>query len=1519
MMKAMMVPVASLALLTVSVVLRPVSASTSGLKCSTIKSAYVNLCGYCVGGSTGLQDSEGQDTCNICYGSNECTKCNDEAKEGCAAQSFPLKFDLAVHERSYKLYPQSSLLKENLENYACVVKPQDDSSVSERTEEELTNTLVLENVPYIEIDSKEMKIGHYVVKCYDNMSKEVVFNTTFEVVDSGSFTITSMSPEMVMLNVPFKAVFNGTFSSEKALICFTRINDLIENIVSARLLSDGLVECDPMIVHDKAVSVGISETLEAALDCLSKINMRKLVIHNSDLLIKKSTFSSDLRLIFIQFDQNINPSSDCMKAFSPETISLFGKGWQCWIRADQIVLQLGEDPIIHPGSRISLSPTNNIQQISSDIKDVQPSQVYTTIVDDVTDQVVEPVYNVLAPRVACYGIRHSSMQSLFYARKMKRDDTKEAMVDGNSVTVLEVQQLGGQTLLYNWSVSFSPSSNINALSQRDILMTWLSVRTLDRSVRGITSNRISLNNSLMLSNVDYTITVKGTNALGMSGEEKKIPLRLQDRKPFSGEHRARTSERIIDACTSGTPLDVVLSCSPATFSDVEYRVEALTSCCDGNLNSDILGQIGYAWSIKSYNGTQVNIGHHQRKYLNIPSGTFRGGERYKITCNLYHKTLNKPLGFASTSVVILERGIKTNINVSGVGISTLQPLILDASGSVDLDNKMGSLQFEWSCRMISSEPERVGYGDNQCYVPTQRKKLVQEAYAAAFRKAILHLPAGSLPVGRYSFSIKVSRTSQKSKPISNVMTIEVAILGGSAPLVYIPTRNPGNIENPYAHVINPDDGVTLTGIVLGTKAGCQIYWKGVDQPGYITTNKTLLRHEPLRAITTSEKPQEISAEILPGLVGDAKYRFRLSAICKSSAGKVELSYVDVDIITDAPPVVKPLSVEPLEGEALVTEYKFSTQPAYDDLLDYPLRYIFGFQILDESSTIPSPPKFFHSSSQKLSTTTYLPALSLATTKIQSLLRVCDIRHICHTVEGPVVSSNAPKQLTTGHVELLSEGFSTFLAAEEYEDAIMLVESSMTTLEVLDDKSLYKLASKRVENAVNTQLDSYEKRLDASPDEVNAALRFLKAANAALKHGSFSQETLQRLVAFKDKILSILNDQTKLSTEYQNNFRKRRQTQTDEEIPRNILQPEMVRTFLSVSEVAIFNLSDTEKALNEKRKLLQNVSFFMDSLCRGLRNSVPLFIGSKVVSFSVQRLNMQIKYKDDLAIPDWRSSKSGGVPVNATAQICLGEDVRFLLGGSMVCMGAAFYPMDLLTEVAQISMKSIKRHSSVYHVKIIPNASQKVTNPEDNDGLDVKRQTVRVTIPIWSEQIAGGLHLECRVWLHGTWDPKACKYTKIATLINKPAVECQCSFVGFYAVFAVESPTTTTSTTTTTTTTIRPTSTRSTPTSTEIQAVTRILTTPPTTKATTTPTQLPTTAIREETTSLTSGESVSHLPPGIPIPNTSQNFTFKIQEEFSATVGSNQDAFTSQLKQDILKQVEMPENMIASIDLAPAFS
>lgn len=108
-------------------------------------------------------------------------------------------------------------------------------------------------------------------------------------------------------------------------------------------------------------------------------------------------------------------------------------------------------------------------------------------------------------------------------------------------------------------------------------------------------------------------------------------------------------------------------------------------------------------------------------------------------------------------------------------------------------------------------------------------------------------------------------------------------------------------------------------------------------------------------------------------------------------------------------------------------------------------------------------------------------------------------------------------------------------------------------------------------------------------------------------------------------------------------------------------------------------------------------------------------------------------------------------------------------------------------------------------------------------------------------------------------------------------------------------------------------------------------------------------IGSRTTSTPVKDTSAAMPPGIPIPNTSKNFTFKyvfsiillttvhkclflfstkaailifliytdrIQEEYSAAVGTDEEAFISQLKRDILKQVEMPANMIASIEIAP---
>lgn len=64
---------------------------------------------------------------------------------------------------------------------------------------------------------------------------------------------------------------------------------------------------------------------------------------------------------------------------------MYETGWQCWIKADQLVIQLGTDPVIHPGSRISLASINDIESSTSN------AQGSTTIVDDITNQVLSEI------------------------------------------------------------------------------------------------------------------------------------------------------------------------------------------------------------------------------------------------------------------------------------------------------------------------------------------------------------------------------------------------------------------------------------------------------------------------------------------------------------------------------------------------------------------------------------------------------------------------------------------------------------------------------------------------------------------------------------------------------------------------------------------------------------------------------------------------------------------------------------------------------------------------------------------------------------------------------------------------------------------------------------------------------------------------------------------------------------------------------------------------------------------------
>lgn len=67
----------------------------------------------------------------------------------------------------------------------------------------------------------------------------------------------------------------------------------------------------------------------------------------------------------------------------------------------------------------------------------------------------------------------------------------------------------------------------------------------------------------------------------------------------------------------------------------------------------------------------------------------------------------------------------------------------------------------------------------------------------------------------------------------------------------------------------------------------------------------------------------------------------------ASSQRIE-SFLDLDLETNAPPVVSPLQVSPNQGFALITPFTFKTNPAKDK--DGPLLYFFGI-VVDEMTLV----------------------------------------------------------------------------------------------------------------------------------------------------------------------------------------------------------------------------------------------------------------------------------------------------------------------------------------------------------------------------------------------------------------------------------------------------------------------------------------------------------------------------------------------------------------------------------------
>ncbi|KAJ4428199.1 hypothetical protein ANN_24214 [Periplaneta americana] len=1017
-----------------------------------------------------------------------------------------------------------------------------------------------------------------------------------------------------------------SLAAGSSVVCYVRRKDQqTVEVVQAAEVETGRVQCSAYVAQRASrMEWGAAYTWDAAIDregCASPVNLTANALPP---VMQLAQFTDDLRKVRIVFDHNVDGSENCADIFTPDTLSLLGNemtsfctlllGANCSFVANSLIVTLGVNPTLQGNSTLQLRDDSKVFREQSDPSLTTPAsgKVMLTSPDPKTSS---PQFEVMAPMLICPDTRMGSA--------LGRTSVMPDSGAGGNTQFIRIVPYGAQKLEYSWTVNFSAQ----AKDQRHNLMVWRSVRMLQtqlkKASKPLQSNQIAINTSMLMPGIEYKISVTAGNVLGAQSQTREF------------------SFQVMNASGPGAS-QLVLKGPTTTRGDADLYLEAMLMSCEPQIMQPALN---YQWNIDGDLAQKVELSKGSR--LRLRSGVLQGGKTYNISvaCSSDSK---EPAAVINASawqnVTVLSGGIQACISKQAVALGTGQALQLDASASRDLDHSAGNLQFSWCCQRLLG---------GRCLLPRAGEAVtLQSAFKNEFSQPVLSLPAGVLPVGRYGsaeyvFTVEVSKAGGAA---SKAQTL-VEVMPGSPALVNVPL---GMQLSP----VNPKVGVTVPAVVMDTREGCRMWWSVLQEPGrefldlaevvglgdpvlvtleesrdvmgslqYFTPRLTLICPEESftrTGLTCREFPLVIPGPTgtWPGLKDNAGYKLRLSVACP----KQQTSYADFLIITNSPPSVKALKVSsrglfdicyfhcpimynfiiitvqvsPEEGEALRTRFTFSTEAADDSVADLPLLYRFGYRIGEQE-----PSHIFSMSNVELHADTILPAAM----SVVPTLEVCDVNNLCSAVEGASVTVKLPTNLTLAEVQQVGAQFRDHVAAGQYVEAQSLALASLQTLKRLPDQSLHTAATEIIEAEIRKELKHQQDRLDMNSGSLQSSLDFLDMSIKVLSELPMSGSTLQDLVAFKDKILSLAKHSGELKQKYSSfsdrqkkPSRHRRSNQGSPQIP--VLELKNVETMLKLSEREIKE-GNSSAVLQAKKKLLNEVHTYMFNLCFGKEMLVAL--------------------------------------------------------------------------------------------------------------------------------------------------------------------------------------------------------------------------------------------------------------------------------------------------------------------------
>ncbi|XP_050727563.1 uncharacterized protein LOC127004154 isoform X3 [Eriocheir sinensis] len=1380
---------------------------------SLTSGAYFNRCGVCVGGTTGLEESEGLDNCGVCYGDNNCIGCDNAPNSGkvldrcglCLKPVSPLfdncltlmsvtdVLDAAVNDipdislRSSPANGKQDMLRRQL-HPLLTVKAQ----VTGLTAKKYTVECWLEvdreqtsNATHVQYSNGQLKAtfqflvsGIQSLKCTfipekkkrsSGMTLESL--TMVEVVDSRSALVetdTSLVETSSDRRVTLSVKNAPTLDSATCVLLYQDTADegnerTVVTALDTKVISDDQVSCTiTKFTRPGEAQIGVVLTA-AALKAmyLAPINLqtKPITIMSPAPEVVSAVLNRFGDILLIKFDQKVEFEANCSNIISwPwKSNDADREAPTCQVLGDKVKIRLSPDINLEANTSLTFVTPGSIRSVNGN-----PSNAPSA----------SGSFMVLQPKAQNEVTFHLT------------GDTRACNASEVTVSVTQIRGARIQDLQPVWNITWEPTPK----SQAETNLVWQSLTNLRDAMKQESRGR------------KFSLTLPGNEFL--EGVEYMIVVHLvQD-----NEEVTNAKSLTVTTLPADQPLRVTVIGPSMVMADQPNSFQAkVTSCLDTIGKSDT----GYKFTWRVLGSSALTI--FQGRRITIPPNVLRVNQNQTLVVNVMAPDLQVP-GTGNLDLSVIPQGISAVMSSSSLRVCANTAITIDASNSKDRDNRPGPLSYRWRCSINMNKP---------CIVMGNPQKSLEGALPEEeMSRPTLRIPAGYLPPGSYNLTLVISKGRSSTRK-----NVKVEIIRSGCEIT-IQTE-------PTSVLVNPQEEVIIPGYVTGP-SDLNVQWQSVEEPGSQSVEMMpyLDSGQPVRYEDPSEGRQHFlrlpkpQPGLFAGLMAGETYKFRIQAwtndndkVFNDVILKTPQSHVEGKVM---------LQVSPLQGNGILDNFTFTMKNSMGSMREQPFSVYFGYRFQDSQDVWFTP-----TTSDEPTAIYQLPARSNQE-KVIPVVKVCDAYGICQKDEGDSLTLNLPSQLPSTFLVNIAGSFVDDMKCDDcLKSALKQITDKLATIVAMNYSSAAATLNQVVENTIISELPNIMARMQNNPslslDVLDGLLGFVQkfGASPELKQlwGTLAWESFSNKFGLPPPVISYSSPDTRkdeMSEEviyfpktmddlenarngYKPNAaglsstdvnepslqrRTKRQTHSTRE-NLDVSKPEPMtvgetRVYLKTFETLV-NEATSDTVQNHLKNLLNSLPLMLSDLCR-LTTSAPKQVVGDLMSFTVTNSDLKNEADSKFFFEEKYTSRADLVEKNSFVVFgdVLLDYEQWPCKESSTSETSMCYGACLSTVLLQDDFWSVVTGARTPGSLRTSVAGAFLLNPETGVKVPVtSNDRITYNIKINNSTKPSGYRIECYGWNEQEWDDTICNTGTTEVYDDLKKMVCHCKKTVYVAGFLVK--------------------------------------------------------------------------------------------------------------------------------------